>query len=89
MINTYLSYRDNTLNYIIDTYRTKYINNQLIDFIYNNDSPHKLIKTYDHGIGRPNTITAGLKGIHIYMIINDSNQYQFIGKFTRNINKNS
>jgi len=34
-------------------------------------------------IGNPDTITAGLPGIHIYMIITDSNQYKFIGKFTR------
>ena len=75
--------KDNTLNFIKNTYRTKYINNQLIDFIYDIKPPHNLIKKWDHMIGNPDTITAGLQGIHIYMIVTDSNQYKFIGKFTR------
>jgi hypothetical protein len=81
--NIYLSKKDIPLELIKVTYRTKYINNQLIDFIYDIKSPHNLIKKWDHRIGNPDTITAGLQGIHIYMIVTDSNQYKFIGKFTR------
>ncbi len=75
--------KDNSLNSIKQNYRNNYMNNQLIDFIYDLNPPHNLIKTWDHGIGKPDTITAGLQGIHIYKVKNDSNQLQFVGKFTR------
>jgi len=42
--NIYLSKKDIPLELIKVTYRTKYINNQLIDFIYDIKSPHNLIK---------------------------------------------
>jgi hypothetical protein len=67
------------------------ISNQLVntsrlyDFIYQNQSQSHtptLLKIWDHGINNPESITAGLPGIHIYTIISN-NEAKIIGTFIR------
>ncbi len=59
----------------------------LYDFIFDlsQNNPPKLIKVWDHNTNDPESITAGLPGIHIYTIIDNDidNKFKIIGKFTR------
>jgi hypothetical protein len=55
---------------------------QLYDFIFDNESK-QLIKVWNHENNNPESITAGLPGIHIYVIKFDNNNYHIIGKITR------
>ncbi len=54
---------------------------ELYDFIFGFDK--KLIKIWYHGINNVSSITGGLPGIHIYVIKNNDNNYEIIGKFIR------
>ena len=56
--------------------KKKYLDNiskfQLVDIIYN---PNKKLKfVYNHSIGKPETITAGKNGYHIYIFIKPENK---------------
>ena len=55
---------------------------QLYDFIFDANTK-SLIKVWDHQTNNPTSITAGLPGIHIYVIKFNDQQYQIIGKTTR------
>jgi hypothetical protein len=61
----------------------------LYDFIFdlNLNKQPKLIKVWDHMRNDPESITAGLPGIHIYVIIDQKKDnttiFKIIGKFTR------
>lgn len=44
----------------------------LYDFIYNNNLT-ELQLIWDHGVNKPETITAGKQGYHIYVLVNDNN----------------
>jgi hypothetical protein len=72
------------LNYKTDNLETIKSNkliqtSRLYDFIFQNQ---KLFKIWDHAINNPSSITAGLPGIHIYVILNN-NQHQIVGTFIR------
>lgn len=60
------------------------IENKLIDVIYNLDND-KLLMLWKHNKNTPNTITAGLKGIHYYILYNkeliSNNKITLAGKF--------
>jgi hypothetical protein len=58
---------------------------QLYDFIFDANTK-SLIKVWDHQTNNPTSITAGLPGIHIYVIKLNDQQYQIIGKITRKSN---
>lgn len=57
---------------------------QLYDFIFDINTK-QLIKVWNHETNDPMSITAGLPGIHIYVVKTDENQnmFELIGKFTR------
>ena len=57
---------------------------QLYDFIFDTKTK-QLSKIWDHETNNPMSITAGLPGIHIYIVKIDKNQntFEIIGKFTR------
>jgi hypothetical protein len=57
---------------------------QLYDFIFDANTK-SLIKVWDHQTNNPTSITAGLPGIHIYIIKLNEQQYQIIGKITRKL----
>jgi hypothetical protein len=59
----------------------KFTNYELYDFIFDNNK--QLIKVWYHGVNNVSSITGGLKGIHIYVIKVDDNNYKIIGKFIR------
>ena len=63
-------------------YKDKYINKHLYDFIFSKDEL-KIIKIWDHSVSEPNSITGGLKGIHLYTIY-ENGKYLVIAKFIRN-----
>lgn len=63
-------------------YKDKYINKHLYDFIFSKDEL-KIIKIWDHSVNEPNSITGGLKGIHLYTIY-ENGKYLVIAKFIRN-----
>jgi len=70
---------------IINNYKTKQSYN-LYDFIFDKSSSNpRLLKIWDHKTNDPNSITAGLPGIHIYVIIDSRyiNKFEIIGKFIR------
>ncbi len=77
----------NQLDEIKGKYRLEPTNTlHLYDFIYQNNNEKKLIKIWDHGTKDPESITAGLHGIHIYVIIENtpkSKIFEIIGKFIR------
>jgi hypothetical protein len=57
---------------------------QLYDFIFDTKTK-QLSKIWNHETNNPMSITAGLPGIHIYVVKTDENQniFEIIGKFTR------
>ncbi len=57
---------------------------QLYDFIFDINTK-QLIKVWNHETNNPMSITAGLPGIHIYVVKTDDNinTFKIIGKFTR------
>jgi hypothetical protein len=71
----------------LETIKNKYKavgEKKLYDFIYtNNNGQYELNTIWDHVVGVPESITAGLSGIHIYAIKNDNNEFEIIGKFER------
>ena len=69
------------LNTIRQTYANKYSQYQLLDYIYDKNTK-KLIKVWDHKTNDPNSITAGLPGIHNYFVIQGDKKI-LIGKFIR------
>ncbi len=74
------------LNDIIESYKEK-ANNQLYDFIYTkNDKQQYVLDTlWDHETGKPESITAGKPGVHIYVVKMSDGKFAIIGKFERNI----
>ena len=69
----------------LETIRSNQLVNtsRLYDFIYQRQShTPTLLKIWDHGINNPESITAGLPGIHIYTIISN-NEAKIIGTFIR------
>lgn len=76
---------DNKITTIRNTYSTnENIKEHLYDFIFDLKTK-KLIKIWDHYIGKPETITAGLPGIHIYATLesNGKSVKNIIGTFVR------
>ncbi len=69
------------LNTIRQTYANKYSQYQLLDYIYDKNTK-KLIKVWNHKTNVPNSITAGLPGIHNYFVIQGDKKI-LIGKFIR------
>ncbi len=74
----------------LESIKSEYSKNkssQLYDFIYDTKdyepSKYVLNTIWDHGIGKPDSITAGMKGIHIYAIKIGENNFTIIGKFER------
>ncbi len=78
----------------IEDIKNNYINQQqqkyhLYDFIFdlNLTKSTRLVKVWDHMKNDPESITAGLQGIHIYVIIDQKKDnttiFKIIGKFTR------
>ena len=58
---------------------------QLYDFIFDTKTK-QLSKIWDHETNNPMSITAGLPGIHIYVVKTNDNKHNFmiIGKITKN-----
>jgi hypothetical protein len=76
---------DNKIITIRNTYSSsENIKEHLYDFIFDLKTK-KLIKIWDHDIGKLETITAGLPGIHIYATLesNDKSLKNIIGTFVR------
>lgn len=76
---------DNKITTIRNTYSTtENIKDHLYDFIFDLKTKN-LIKIWDHDIGKPETITAGLPGIHIYATLesNGKSVKNIIGTFVR------
>jgi hypothetical protein len=72
------------LENIKDSYKiSENIGNNLYDFMFKNDESSRLFKIWDHGIGKPESITAGLSGIHIYVTVDKNKNLKIIGKFIR------
>jgi hypothetical protein len=86
IINSSIKSPDMDLENIKDKYRNQQ-QYHLYDFIFdlNLAKQPKLIKVWDHMRNDPESITAGLPGIHIYVIIDQNIKpiFTFIGKFTR------
>ena len=72
---------DNKIQSIRNTYSIK---DHLYDFIFDLKTK-KLIKIWDHAFGKPDTITAGLPGIHIYATLESNGRLvkNIIGTFVR------
>ena len=81
--------RDSSKNDSLENIKQNYITKstlQLYDFIYDNQNNTKLIKIWDHERNNPGSITAGLPGVHVYVIIENSKIpqiFEIIGKFIR------
>jgi hypothetical protein len=76
---------DNKITTIRNTYSSsENIKEHLYDFIFDLKTK-KLIKIWYHDIGKPETITAGLPGIHIYTTLesNGKSVKNIIGTFIR------
>jgi hypothetical protein len=60
---------------------------QLYDFIYEKqkDGIYQLTTIWDHGIGNLDSITAGIKGVHVYVIKTNEGNFEIIGKFERKL----
>ena len=69
------------LNTIKKVYSRDYSQYQLLDYIYDKNNK-KLIKIWDHKTNDPNSITAGLPGIHNYFVVQGDKKL-FIGNFVR------
>jgi hypothetical protein len=78
-------YTKTDLASIISDYEQKK-EKQLYDFIYVNDDTGEnvLQSIWGHETGKPESITAGMKGIHLYVIKNVDNNFEILGKFVRN-----
>jgi hypothetical protein len=78
-------YTKTDLASIISDYEQKK-ETQLYDFIYekHKDGKSQLTTIWDHETGKPESITAGMKGIHLYVIKNGDNNFEILGKFVRN-----
>ncbi len=84
-ISSSKSNNDNKITTIRNTYSTtENIKDHLYDFIFDHKTK-KLFKIWDHEIGKPDTITAGLPGIHIYTTLNPNGNSvkHIIGIFVR------
>jgi hypothetical protein len=78
------SNRFNNNNKIQSIRNTYSIKDHLYDFIFDLKTK-KLIKIWDHEIGKPDTITAGVPGIHIYATLEPNERLvkNIIGTFVR------
>lgn len=80
-----ISNSDNKIQSIRNTYSEKEnIKDHLYDFIFDSNTK-QLVKIWDHKIGKPETITAGLPGIHIYVTLDPNGRFvkKIIGTFVR------
>lgn len=89
--------RATTLESLQQAYSTNYTGKQLYDLIYlagaqTNKQPPAIKKKvltqpgliWDHGINQSHTITAGLPGLHIYILLDVArNKYDLLGIFLR------
>lgn len=76
---------DSTLVNLRNTYSSiQNVKDHLYDFIFDLTTK-QLIKIWDHSIGQPLTITAGLPGIHIYATLEPNGKLvkKIIGTFVR------
>lgn len=76
----------NVLEDIIELYKIN-MDKHLYDFIYtmNENGKYILATLWDHEIGKPESITAGKLGVHIYVIKTNEGEFEIIGKFERKI----
>lgn len=73
------------INSIEEIKRDLPLNKHLYDLIYENEPTlekarirlGKPDKIYDHGINNPETITAGIPGVHIYLLFNNNDKKWF------------
>ncbi len=72
-----------SVNQIQSRYKTQQ-QYQLYDFIFDTKTK-QLSKIWDHETNNPMSITAGLPGIHIYVVKTNDNKHNFmiIGKITK------